>query len=177
VDSSRLGGGVDAPSYAVVLLLEEAPMSDMRLSTDEQGEFLARTNLAIIGVPADGRAPLLTPVLYRYDPAEGIVFVCAPDSAKAKRLRVGSPVSFSVQDATVKFNESYVTVEGEVESMGPDVDLVELRRLADAYFGPDGAKVYMAFVPDDMQLLSVRVRPTRWLSRDYTKAWGPQNPG
>lgn len=149
-------------------------MTNMRMTKEEQEAFLARNNLAIVAVPADGKAPVVTPVLYRYDATDGIWFICTPQSSKAKRMSVGSPITLNVQDVSVKFNESYVTIEGEVASMEPDEDLAELRRLVELYFGPEGAATYMSMIPSEFSLIRVQVRPTRFLSRDYTKAWGPQ---
>ena len=146
-------------------------MADMRLSRDEQEAFLDEPHYAVIAVPQDGKAPGLTPSWYRYDRERGIVFICATDSAKAKHLRVGSPVSLNVQDTSVRFGPAYVTVEGDVVSIDLDEGLAELGRLADRYYGSD-AHLYMAGVPADMAVLVVRVQPKRWLSRDYKKAMG-----
>ncbi|MEX2393947.1 MAG: pyridoxamine 5'-phosphate oxidase family protein [Actinomycetota bacterium] len=150
-------------------------MTNMKMSREEQEAYLAERSLAIVAVPSDGRAPVVTPVLYRYDASEGIVFICTPDGEKGRRVAVGSPITVNVQDDAVKFNESYVTIEGDVSSVEPDDGLAELQRLVERYYGPEGANTYMAFIPENFALTVVKVRPKRWLSRDYAKAWGQQS--
>ena len=149
-------------------------LSNLRMTHEEQEAFLGGLHYAIVGVPADGHAPILTPCWYRYDPDEGIVFTCLATSEKARRLRVGSLISVNVQEAPGElFQQSYVTVEGEVASIDDQAGMDELRRLAVRYYGPEGSKQYLAVVPEGLPWLVVRVRPKRWLSRDYKKALPP----
>ncbi len=148
-------------------------MPDRRMSRAEQEEFLAGKHYAVVAVPADGKAPTLTPSWFRHDPAEGIVFTCLNSSAKAKRMSIGSPVSINVQDTSVKFGWAYVTVEGEVISIEPDKGHAEIQRLADRYLSPEDATLYKsAAIPEkweDWPLMVVHLQPKRWFSRDYKK--------
>jgi nitroimidazol reductase NimA-like FMN-containing flavoprotein (pyridoxamine 5'-phosphate oxidase superfamily) len=145
---------------------------DMRMSAEERARFLADPKYAVVAIPAEGRAPLVTPVWYRYAPGGDIVFTCEAESEKARRLAMGSKVSINAQDTAIHWGAQYVTVEGEVVGLTTDGGREELHRIAIGYLGEEEAAAYMSVVPAEMVMTSVTIRPGRWLSRDYRKMTG-----
>jgi hypothetical protein len=68
----------------------------------------------------------------------------------------------------------YVSVEGPVTSVAPSPGEAEERRLAHRYLGPEMGDVYVASTAERREAepnVLVRIRPERWLSVDYRKAF------
>ena len=142
-------------------------MADLRMTLEERDAFLAEPHIAVVAVPADGMAPVMTPVWYRYEPGGCVYFTSLATGKKASRLKSGTPIALNVQ-AGDGWAAGYVTVEGIVERISSGDERAELRRMDERYFGAD-ADNYMAVVPPDYVWIEVCVRPTRFFSRDYTK--------
>lgn len=144
-------------------------MPDLRMSPEERDAFLSEVRVATVAVPADGRAPIATPVWYRYEPGGCLHFICEPSGEKGSRMQVGTAIAVSVQDFSTNLAEGYVTVEGVVEEIDVAGGRDELARLAERYYGPEGGPLYMSAIPADMTVQAVSVRPIRFLTRDYSK--------
>ena len=143
-------------------------MPDLRMSKAEREAFLREHVVGVLGVPADGKAPLMMPVLYRYEPNGNLVFTYDKATEKATRIDVGTPVALSVE-VHKPWASGYVTIEGVVERVQQDDERAELRRLAEPYYGSDAIDSYMSVVPPEWVMQVAYVRPTRFLTRDYEK--------
>ena len=69
----------------------------------------------------------------------------------------------------------YVSVEGPVTSVTPSPGDVEERQLAQRYLGREAGDAYVASTAARREAepnVLVRIRPERWLTVDYRKAYG-----
>ncbi|MFI0452346.1 pyridoxamine 5'-phosphate oxidase family protein [Actinomadura sp. 6N118] len=140
----------------------------LAMTAAERERFLADLHVGILSVTAEeGRAPLAMPVWYLYEPGGEVSFVTGQDSRKMSLIRKAGRVSLAVQNEQMPYG--YVTVEGAVtavEQAHPE----ERRTLAERYLGPEGAAQYLESTKDVAHtMVVVRVRPERWLTRDYSK--------
>jgi PPOX class probable F420-dependent enzyme len=131
------------------------------LTTEEWRTFLAGTNVAVFGVARDGSGPLLAPVWYEYDPAEGFRFAMSGTSAKVRRLRAVGRATVCVQEDVGEYK--YVIAEGPVS----------IRELTDAethdlmtsmsirYMGPEAGR-QNADEFDEPHVVLVTLVPDRW---------------
>ncbi|WP_192810296.1 pyridoxamine 5'-phosphate oxidase family protein [Actinomadura rudentiformis] len=140
----------------------------LAMNAAERERFLADLHVGILSVTAeDGAAPLAVPVWYLYEPGGEISFVTGQDSRKMSLIRKAGRVSLVVQNEQLPYG--YVSVEGAVtavEQAHPE----ERRTLAERYLGAEGAAQYLESTKDVAHtMVVVRVRPERWLTRDYSK--------
>jgi nitroimidazol reductase NimA-like FMN-containing flavoprotein (pyridoxamine 5'-phosphate oxidase superfamily) len=139
------------------------------MTRQEREQFLAAVHVGILSVNQPGRAPLVTPLWYVYEPGGEIVVVTRPETRKARLIAAGTPVSFLVQ--TEDLPPKYVSVEGRVVSVAPaNVDR-DLRPITQKYLGADVANGYLdATRPNGAtNEVVIRIRPERWFSRDFGK--------
>ena len=121
----------------------------------------------------EGRGPLTVPIWYDYEPGGELRLVTGKTSRKGKLLEKTGRFSLCVQTETPPYK--YVTVEGPITSMGSaDVER-DTRPIAHRYLGKDLGDRYIEATKDDRsqgESTLVRMRPERWLTVDYTKAYG-----
>jgi len=88
-------------------------------------------------------------------------------------LAPGVRVGFVVQSEAPPY--CYVSVEGPVVSIAPSPGDAEERQLAQRYLGREAGNAYVAStaaVRETEPNVLVHIRPERWLSVDYRKAYG-----
>jgi PPOX class probable F420-dependent enzyme len=146
---------------------------DLRMTRAERESFLADVHVGVLSIPEPGRGPLSAPIWYGYEPGGEIWVVTGRDSRKGRLLAKGVRVGFVVQTEQAPYR--YVSVEGAVTSVAPSPGDREERQLAHRYLGREGGDAYVASTADRRAAepnILVRIRPERWLSVDYRKAWG-----
>jgi PPOX class probable F420-dependent enzyme len=145
-------------------------MGQLTMSKAEREQFLAGLHVGVLGVAADGRAPLTVPVWYAYEPGGEVRFITGGDSRKAQLLEQAGRASLCVQTEQAPYQ--YVSVEGPV-AIEPQFDPDERRAIAHRYLGPElGDAYYDGTEADHLGAVTVRVTPARWLSVDYNKMFG-----
>src|SRR5215472_14355554 len=136
------------------------------MTVPERDAFLADVRVGMLSVNGEeGHGPLTVPIWYAYD--SGLVtFVTGRRSRKARLIERSTRVSMAVQHETPPYR--YVSVEGPVIAVEP-VDVEELSRLRERYLGPEAARRARERSPEpDPSEVTVRMRPERWRTEDYT---------
>jgi nitroimidazol reductase NimA-like FMN-containing flavoprotein (pyridoxamine 5'-phosphate oxidase superfamily) len=145
-------------------------MADTRMTRAEREAFLAAVRVGVLSIAEGSRGPLTVPVWYGYEPGGDVWFVTDRDSRKGKLLLLVDRVSLCVQ--TEKAPYQYVSVEGPIAAI-ERADLERHRRvLAHRYLGKEMGDGYLAASGSGDGEIVVRIRPERWLSVDYAKAFG-----
>src|SRR5215831_11007044 len=136
------------------------------MTVPEREAFLADVRVGMLSVnDEDGRAPLSVPIWYAYDNGQ-VTFVTGRRSRKTRLIRRSGRLSLAVQQETPPYR--YVSVEGPVIAIEP-VDVEELSRLRERYLGPEAARRARERSPEpDPSEVTVRMRPERWRTEDYT---------
>jgi hypothetical protein len=127
--------------------------------------------VGVLSIADGARGPLTVPVWYGYEPGGEVWFVTDRDSRKGKLLARVERISLCVQTETPPYQ--YLSVEGPVAGIGP-ADLERHSRvLAHRYLGRELGDRYLAGSSEGRDgSIVVRLRPERWLSVDYGKAFG-----
>jgi nitroimidazol reductase NimA-like FMN-containing flavoprotein (pyridoxamine 5'-phosphate oxidase superfamily) len=135
----------------------------------ERETFLAGLHTGLIAVNEAERGPLVVPVWYLYEPGGDIVVVTRPQARKAALLAPGARVAFCAQ--TEELPPKYVSVQGRVVAALPaDVER-DLKPIVRKYLGAEVGDAYVdATRPNGTDEIVVRIRPTRWYSRDFAKS-------
>lgn len=143
----------------------------LAMTATEREAFLADLHVAVLSVTEeDGRAPLSVPVWYVYEPGGEISFITGGGSRKMALIRAAGRVRLVVQTEQVPYR--YVSVEGAVTTVEP-AKPEERQALAHRYLGPELGEEYLKSTADVAgTMMTVRVRPERWLTRDYEKQSG-----
>jgi nitroimidazol reductase NimA-like FMN-containing flavoprotein (pyridoxamine 5'-phosphate oxidase superfamily) len=145
----------------------------LAMSRAEREAFLAEVHVGVIGVADHGRAPLAVPIWYGYEPGAEVWVVTGERSRKANLLRSAQRFSLCVQTEAPPYK--YVTIEGPIVSIAPaDVER-HIRPLAHRYLGQKLGDRYVAAAHgegSEEPSILVRMRPERWLSADFAKAYG-----
>ena len=145
-------------------------MADTRMSRSEREAFLAAVRVGVLSIEERGRGPLTVPVWYCYEPGGEVWFVTDRDSRKGKLLLSVDRISLCVQTETPPYK--YLSVEGRITGI-ERADLERHRRvLAHRYLGKEMGDAYLAQSGSGDGDILVRLRPERWLSVDYGKAFG-----
>ncbi|MEW2353655.1 pyridoxamine 5'-phosphate oxidase family protein [Spirillospora sp. NPDC029432] len=140
------------------------------MSADEREAFLAGAHVGVLSVAdEDGRAPLALPVWYLYEPGGDIAFITARDSRKMELIREAGRVSLVAQDEEPPYYR-YASVEGPVVEVQDPARQEDRVTMAERYLSREDAAAYL----EDTKgvagtMVTVRVRPERWYTRDYTK--------
>ena len=138
------------------------------MSSAEREAFLAAVHVGVIAVAAGpGRAPLVTPVWYSYQPGGPVRLNTGGSSNKARAIAAAGRFSLCAQDETPPYK--YVTVEGPAVIEPPE----EADRIAIArrYLGPEGGDAFIAANPGGDQVM-IQMKPEHWQSADFGKAGG-----
>lgn len=146
-------------------------MPDTRMTRGEREAFLADVRVGVLSISDGTRGPLTVPVWYGYEPGGEIWFVTERDSRKGKLLLLVDRLSLCVQTESPPYK--YVSVEGPIAAI-ERADLERHRRvLAHRYLGKELGDGYLAAsAAAGEENIVVRLRPERWLSVDYSKAFG-----
>ena len=147
------------------------PMS-LAMSKAQREQFLAGVHIGVVAIPEERNGPLTPPVWYGYEVGGEIWFLTGRDSRKGKLLSIGLRVSLVAQRESAPYQ--YVSVEGPLTSVAASPDDAEERRLAQRYLGREAGDVYIASTAARREAepnVLVKIRPERWLSVDYRKAF------
>ena len=136
------------------------------MTKDEREAFLADLHVGILGINAEGRAPVVVPIWYSYEPGAEIVFITNKGAKKIDLLKKAGRFSLCVQDEASPY--SFVSVEGAVISIKKANHKRDLTPLAQRYLGVEKGNQYVSDTQGDSEVL-VRMRPERWFSADYGK--------
>jgi nitroimidazol reductase NimA-like FMN-containing flavoprotein (pyridoxamine 5'-phosphate oxidase superfamily) len=143
-------------------------MSALTMTKDEREAFLADVHVGMIGIADSGRAPLTVPIWYAYEPGGLVTIVTERGSRKAALIGRENRFSLCAQTETAPYK--YVSVEGPVVATEQTVDAGELRALARRYLGEALGDAYAAAAEREIsESVTIRMRPERWLTVDYTK--------
>ncbi len=146
-------------------------MADTRMTRAEREAFLADVRVGVLGISDGLRGPLAVPVWYGYEPGGEVWFVTERDSRKGKLLLLVDRISLCAQTESPPYK--YVSVEGPIAGI-ERADLERHRRaLAHRYLGKELGNGYLAASgAAGEENIVVRLRPDRWLTVDYSKAFG-----
>jgi PPOX class probable F420-dependent enzyme len=138
------------------------------MSREERQHFLAGVHVGVLSVAAvDGSGPLAVPVWYSYQPGGTVNVITGGSTRKAAAIRLAGRFSLCAQDERPPYK--YVTVEGPVTMEAASHD--ERLGLARRYLGPAAGDAYVSVNPTGGQVV-FRMTPERWLTVDYSKAYG-----
>lgn len=147
-------------------------MSSLAMTRAEREAFLAGLHVGVISLADGARGPLTVPIWYGYEPGGELWFVTERDSRKGKLLVGLDRLSLCAQVETPPYK--YVSVEGPITAL----EIADLERhqrvLAHRYLGKELGDRYVAQSGDARdrdRSIVVRVRPERWLTVDYTRAY------
>lgn len=136
-----------------------------KMTNDEREHYLAGLHVGVIGVERPDRAPLTVPIWYGYQPGGEVLLWTEAESVKLKLIRDAGRFSITAQDEQPPYR--YVSADGDVTGIEPATDDV-VRSIAVRYLGEQEGNT---FTDENLTPTSViiRMRPTRWLSTDYSK--------
>jgi nitroimidazol reductase NimA-like FMN-containing flavoprotein (pyridoxamine 5'-phosphate oxidase superfamily) len=123
-----------------------------KMSNEERERFLADLHVGVIAVERPDRAPLTVPIWYAYESGGEVSIWTTEGTLKDKLIRAAGRFSFTVQDEQPPYK--YVTVEGDVTSVGPVDESEAGNEFAEQSHSPSS--------------IVIRMRPERWLSVDYS---------
>jgi PPOX class probable F420-dependent enzyme len=136
----------------------------------ERETFLAGVHVGVLAIDDGDRAPLTVPVWYAYEPGGEVRFTTGGDSRKAQCLERAERASLCAQTETAPYQ--YVSVEGPA-TIEPGADPEQRRAIARRYLGDELGDAYVeATAGETAGMVTVRLRPERWLTVDYRKQFG-----
>jgi nitroimidazol reductase NimA-like FMN-containing flavoprotein (pyridoxamine 5'-phosphate oxidase superfamily) len=138
------------------------------MSVAEREAFLSDVHVGIVSVnDDDGRAPLARPIWYRYEPGGVVTILTGRHSRKARLIQRLGRLSLTVQKETPPYG--YVSVEGPVVAFEDRTDPSERRRVHEHYLGAELAEEVLAATEQLADsLVTIRMRPDRWNTGDYS---------
>jgi hypothetical protein len=139
-----------------------------RKMTREQREaFLAQPHVGVLSVAAEpGRAPLTTPIWYRYEPGGDVVVMTSPGLRKARLIEAAGRFALCVQRQDGVYQ--YVSVEGPVVKSWP-MTKAERHEIAARYLPPDVSEAYTdATDKAHGSNIAIVMRPERWNTADFS---------
>ena len=145
----------------------------LAMTKQERETFLAGVHIGIISIAEEGRGPLTVPVWYAYDAGGELRVVTGRESRKGRLLARAGKFSLCAQTETPPYK--YVSVEGPIISTQPAEIERDLRPLARRYLGVEMGDRYIEQtrnLPEHADEVLIRMRPERWLTADYAKAFG-----
>ena len=145
----------------------------LAMTRQERETFLADVHVGIISIHEEGRGPLTVPIWYTYDAGGELRIVTARASRKGRLLARVGRFSLCAQTETPPYQ--YVSVEGPITSTeAADLER-DLRPLAHRYLGAAMGDRYIEQTRDaheQAENVLIRMRPERWLTVDFAKAFG-----
>jgi hypothetical protein len=145
----------------------------LAMTKQERETFLAGVHIGIISIAEEGRGPLTVPVWYAYDAGGELRVVTGRESRKGRLLARAGKFSLCAQTETPPYK--YASVEGPIISTQPAEIERDLRPLARRYLGVEMGDRYIEQtrnLPEHADEVLIRMRPERWLTADYAKAFG-----
>ena len=145
----------------------------LAMTKQERETFLAGVHIGIISIAEEGRGPLTVPVWYAYDAGGELRVVTGRESRKGRLLARAGKFSLCAQTETPPYK--YASVEGSIVSTQPAEIERDLRPLARRYLGVEMGDRYIEQtrnLPEHADEVLIRMRPERWLTADYAKAFG-----
>lgn len=136
------------------------------MTRDERDEFLAGEHVGVLAVERAGRAPLAVPIWYDYRNGEILIWM-ERGTVKDVAIRAAGRFSYTVQTEVAPYK--YVTAEGPVVAADLPPTHDEGARIAARYLPADEVADHVDDALKSDTVL-VRMRPTRWLSNDHSKA-------
>lgn len=141
-------------------------MSSLVMTLEERETFLAGVHIGVFAVEREGRAPLVTPVWYDYEPGGELLIWIDRDSLKHQLIVQARRFSFLVQQEKPPYK--YVTAEGPAIVDGRPPTREQALKIVRRYNEEAEAVAYVDKGLRDEAIL-VRMRPQKWLSTDYSK--------
>ena len=144
----------------------------LAMTKTEREKFLADLHVGVIALNEPGRGPLTVPIWYAYEPGGEIEVLTDASSRKGKLLAEGTRISLCAQTEDPPYQ--YVSVEGPIVAIEPSEVERDSRPMAHRYLGKERGDAYIAATADERTAggsVRVRMRPERWLSVDYRKAY------
>ena len=136
-----------------------------KMTREEREAFLADLHVGVIGINAPGRAPVVVPIWYSYQPGKEIKFLTNKESLKTRLLKQAGRFSLCVQNEAPPYQ--YVSVEGPILSIEDANHYQDLKPIAVRYLGEEEGEQYVQDTINDEELL-VRMKPERWSTADYS---------
>ncbi|MEU9201171.1 pyridoxamine 5'-phosphate oxidase family protein [Streptomyces sp. NPDC048332] len=138
----------------------------MPLTREEREQFLAEPHVAALAVASaeEGRAPLLVPIWYAYEPGGDLWIMTGRDSRKGLAIAAAGRFSLLVERVTPTVR--YVSVEGGVLTTR-DATREQLVEMSSRYLPPEKVDGYVDFAwRAHGEQVVIHMRPEHWLSAD-----------
>ncbi|WP_328494801.1 pyridoxamine 5'-phosphate oxidase family protein [Streptomyces sp. NBC_00414] len=137
----------------------------MALPREEREKFLAEPYVAALAVDAGaGRAPLIVPIWYQYEPG-GLVWILTGLNSRKHEL-ISAAGRFSLMVDRLEPTIRYVSLEGPVVGTAP-ATREQLHEISARYLPADKVDAYVDFSwKEHGEMVVIRMRPERWLSSD-----------
>nr|WSW71080.1 pyridoxamine 5'-phosphate oxidase family protein [Streptomyces sp. NBC_00995] len=142
----------------------------MPLTREEREQFLAEPHVAALAVTSakEGRAPLVVPIWYAYEPGGDLWIMTGRDSLKGTSIAAAGRFSLMVERVTPTVR--YVSVEGAVLATR-DATREQLVEMASRYLLPEKVDGYVDFAwREHGEQVVIHMRPEHWLSADLGAA-------
>lgn len=140
------------------------------MNVQEREAFLADVHIGILSVTEEGCGPLTIPIWYLYEPGSEVRFATSAVSRKALLIKKAGRVSMCVQNENYPYK--YVSVEGPITGVEPEDLERDERPLAHRYLGVEGGDKYVEATQStykDLEMVTISMKPERWLTVDYSK--------
>jgi nitroimidazol reductase NimA-like FMN-containing flavoprotein (pyridoxamine 5'-phosphate oxidase superfamily) len=137
-----------------------------KMTREERETFLSDLHVGVIGISSSGRAPVLVPIWYSYQPGGEVRVLTLKGSKKEQLLSQAGRFSLCVQDEAPPYR--YVSVEGQIISMEEADHDRDVKPIAVRYLGEKEGAQYVEETRGDVEIL-VRMRPERWSAADFGK--------
>jgi hypothetical protein len=138
-----------------------------KMTPEERERFLAEPQVGVLSVAAEpGRAPLTTPIWYRYEPGGDVVVMTSPGLRKARLIEAAGRFALCVQQQDGVYK--YVSVEGPVVKTWP-MTKAERHDMAARYLPPGVSEAYTdATEAAHGNNIAIVMRPERWNTSDFS---------
>ncbi len=141
-------------------------MAEGSMTRAEREAFLADVHVGVLAIDQPGQGPLALPIWYQVEDGDVLVGM-GGESRKAQLLRAAGRATLTVQTEEPPYR--YVSVEGPVTIEARQRDDFEM---ASRYLGPELGRWYADNNPSTDESVVVRLRPERWLTKDFGKLMG-----
>ncbi|UCZ91303.1 pyridoxamine 5'-phosphate oxidase family protein [Gordonia sp. WA4-43] len=137
----------------------------MALTKSEREAFLSEPHVAALSVEAEpGRAPLMVPVWYQYEPGGRPWLLTGTESRKLQLIRTAGRFTFMVDEVSPRL--MYVAVSGDAVDMVPGTR-GDLQEMAARYLPPQAVDPYVEMAEKDHgPQTKLFLEPKQWVSLD-----------
>lgn len=138
-----------------------------KMTEEEREAFLAEPRVGVLSVAAEpGRAPLTTPIWYRYEPGGDVLVMTSPGLRKTRLIEAAGRFALCVQQQDGAYK--YVSVEGPVVDSWP-MTKAERQAMAARYLPPEASAAYTDAMDDAHgNNIAIVMRPERWNTSDFS---------